>query len=67
MVTYEEILTVLRDEALDEPELGWLSDMGNWHLEYDEGSASINVGGNGSIDLCHLASIVLELVSGERP
>ena len=67
MITHEEVLTVLRDEALDNPELGWLSDMGNWNLEYDESSGSIRVGGNGSIDLSHLASIVIELISGDRP
>ena len=63
-ITHEEIMTRLRDEALDDRETGWLSDMGAYSLEAPERSPDvIEVDyGNGSIDLSHLASIVESLI-----
>lgn len=61
-ITHEEIVTNLRDEALDEPETGWLSDMGAYNPDQSRDGQSIEVG-NGSIDLSHLASIVQAFMS----
>lgn len=65
MKSYDEIIEILREEALADPETGWLSDMSHYPLEYDEDTLSIGVG-NGSIDLSHLASIILEILGGLR-
>ena len=60
MISHAEIVTVLRDEALDDPETGWLSDLGDHSPEWEESNQAIYVGsgGGGTIDLSHLASIV---------
>lgn len=65
MKSYEEIIEILREEALTDPETGWLSDMGHYQLRYVEYARAIEVG-NGSIDLSHLASIILEILEGQR-
>lgn len=61
---HERIIEILRSEALDDRETGWLSDMGAYRLEYDEGNWSINTG-NGSIDLSHIASIFIGIMEGD--
>lgn len=60
--THAQIVDILMTEALDQPEVGWLSDI-PYRLE-DQGDA-IGVF-NGSIDVSHLASIVLEILEGNR-
>jgi len=61
--TYEDIVEELRAQALDERDTGWLSDMCGFDLEYDERDSIIDVDrGHGSIDLGHLAGIVLSLL-----
>ncbi len=65
MKSYDEIVEILRNEALSIPEVGWLSDMTQYPLEYNEELHSIEVG-NGSIDLSHLASIIHEILEGQR-
>lgn len=65
MKSYDEIVEILRKEALTDPETGWLSDMGHYRLGYVKYNQTIEVG-NGSIDLSHLASIILEILEGQR-
>ena len=60
--TYAEIEALLVREALDDPEVGWLSDMGAFRLEYDHKNKFIGVGDRGSIDVGHLAGIVYRLL-----
>ena len=66
MKSHEDVIEILRAEALDDREVGWLSDMGTYRLEYNEDNWAIEVGGLGSIDLSHLASIILEIAQGDR-
>lgn len=61
-MSIEEIIKVLRVEALEDPETGWLSDLGSFELEYDSSGQAIELVGWGSIDLGHLAGIVHELI-----
>lgn len=63
MKSHEEIIEILREEALANPETGWLSDM-HYPLYYDEGNWAIDVG-DGSIDLSHLASIFIGILEGD--
>jgi len=60
--TYEDIVEELRSQALDERDTGWLSDMGDFDLDFDHRNVVIEVNGHGSIDLGHLAGIVLSLL-----
>lgn len=62
-MNHDRIIEILRSEALDDRETGWLSDMTTYRLEYDEDNWAISVD-DGSIDLSHLASIVLEILEG---
>lgn len=64
MKSHEDVIEILRAEALDDREVGWLSDMGTYRLEYNEDNWAIEVG-NGSIDLSHLASIVQGILEGD--
>lgn len=66
MKTHDEVIEILRSEALDDQEVGWLSNMGMHRLEYNEDNWDIEVDGFGSIDLSHLASIILEIAQGDR-
>ena len=65
-MTHDEIVKTLRVEALDDRDTGWLSDMGEFGLEWDESSAAIVINGRGSIDVGHLAGIISEIVEGLR-
>lgn len=64
MKTQDEIIEILREEALAVPEVGWLSDI-NHPLYDDKYNWAIGVG-TGSIDLSHLASIIQEILEGQR-
>lgn len=61
----EEVARKLAHEALEDRETGWLSDLSHFDLGYDTASHSITVGGWGSIDLGHLAEIVVGLIEKE--
>lgn len=66
-MNHDRVIEILRSEALDDRDTGWLSDMGLFNLSYDDDNWAIIVGQHsGSIDLSHLASIVLEILEGER-
>ena len=54
---YDRILNILRKEALDDPETGWISDIARRRPQYDEAGQTITFDG-GSIDLGHLAAII---------
>lgn len=60
----DQIIQHLREQALTDPETGWLSDLASQGLEFDEYSASIEVGPHGSIDLGHLAEIIERIAQG---
>lgn len=62
----KDVIKTLVDEALEDPETGWLSDLGGFDLEYDERNASIVLEGWGSIDIGHLAGIVESMISGDE-
>lgn len=64
MITEEQIREILVSEALDHRAIGWLSDMAAFDLEYDEISQEIIVDGIGSIDIGHLAAIILDIRDG---
>lgn len=64
--TQAEIEAILVREALDNPYEGWLSDMGDFQLEYDHDTGAINVAGRGSIDVGHLAGIVYWMMNEEE-
>lgn len=61
-MNHQEVAKKLADEALTDRETGWLSDLSHFDLGYNEGSHAITVGGWGSIDLGHLAEIVVYLI-----
>ena len=65
--SHGDIVRVLVREALDDAETGWLSDMGKFDLAWDSSNQAIGVwgGGEGSIDVSHLASIVQAIIAGE--
>lgn len=62
-ISRDEIITVLRDEAINDPEVGWLSDMGSFDTFEMPDAIEVSGGGTGSIDLAHLASIVQGFMS----
>lgn len=63
-LSHEQIIEILRAEALDDRDTGWLSDMNAYPLEYEDGDWAISTG-NGSIDLSHLASIFQGILEGD--
>lgn len=67
--SHSDIVRILVREALDDVETGWLSDMGQFDLAWDSSNQAIEVlgGGEGSIDVSHLVSIVQALITGEYP
>lgn len=59
----EAIIAELKREALDDPEIGWLSDLSGRDLEWDERDEVIIFGKwDGSIDVGQLAGIVEGLI-----
>lgn len=65
MITQDQIREILVSEALEHRAIGWLSDMAAFDLEYDEDRQELTVDGIGSIDIGHLASIVLDIRDGQ--
>lgn len=66
MKTHDDILEILRVEALGDRSTGWLSDMGNFRLKWDEQNSAIVIDDSGSIDVGHLAGIISEILEGSR-
>ena len=64
MITRKQIREILVSEALERRPIGWLSDMAAFDLEYDEDRQELTVDGNGSIDIGHLAAIILDIREG---
>lgn len=60
------IVEILRSTALDNREIGWLSDMVDCDLEYDPENQVITVNEAGSIDLNHLSWIIRGIVERTR-
>lgn len=66
-LTRDVILTTLVAEALDDPDTGWLSDLGvdGYYLEYDLSNETITIDSPehvGSIDVGQLAGVIEALV-----
>lgn len=61
----ERIVHALAQEVDDDT--GWLSDAQHAQLEYDELNNSIRFCGEGSIDLGHLASLVMLEIEKPEP
>lgn len=64
-MTHEEIVELLVREALEVPEEGWLSDLSSHDLRYDELNQSIVVDNDGSIDVGHIAGLILHYKPSE--
>jgi len=63
VITEEAVIERLASEVDDD--CGWLSDAQNARPEWDAGNRSVRFCGEGSIDVGHMVSIVLEAVFGE--
>lgn len=61
--THEEVVEILKTEALTSPEEGWLSDLSLYTLRFNEENKSIEAGFVGSIDIGHLASVITEIIN----
>ena len=64
VITEEAVIERLASEVDDD--CGWLSDAQNARPEWDAGNRSVRFCGEGSIDVGHMVSIVLEAVFGEN-
>lgn len=61
-IDHEKIMNRLVSEAFDNPRVGWLADMPEDDLLFNERTESIEVYGVGSIDVGQLAGVVLEII-----
>ena len=65
-LNYDQIVSVLRNGALDDPGHGWLSDLNSQGLKWSENDHVIWFDwSDGSVDVGHLAEIVEKLIDEE--
>lgn len=67
-ISREEWVEVFKSEALEEPEMGWLSDLSNCGLSWNDSDESIVLDyPGGSVDVAHIVELIQHVLENGIP
>lgn len=67
-ISREEWIEIFKREALEESEVGWLSDLGNWELSWSDFDEAVVLGHHeGSVDVAHIVGLIQHVLKHGDP
>lgn len=67
-ISREEWIEIFKREALEDPETGWLSGLGNWVLSWSDSDEAIILDYHkGSVDVAHIVGLIQHVLKHGDP